>query len=139
MQPNPMVDRVRYLAGGGVALAAIGYLLIAIDVVTVVEGQATTDATPLYIAAGLFAVLAVALMATPSRAVYATGAALQLLVIVGYLLISSDRTPAFETWGITLKILQIALLAALIYLMTRPTPRDAVGPRRRAGRTKVRT
>jgi hypothetical protein len=123
MDPNPTLDRIRYLAAGGAVLVAVLYLLIAIDVVTVVDDQAAADATPLYVAAALFVLLAVGLVSTRRRAVYAVGAGLQLLVIVGYLVIAADRIPSFEAWGIAVKIIQVGLLTAFIYLMVRQTPR----------------
>jgi hypothetical protein len=126
MEPNPTLDRIRYLAAGGAVLVAVLYLLIAIDVVTVVDEQAAADATPLYVAAALFALLAVGVASMRSRAMYAAGAALQLLVIVGYLVIAADRIPSFEAWGIAIKIIQVGLLTTFIYLMVR-REQDPVG------------
>ncbi|HZW01842.1 MAG TPA: hypothetical protein VFF55_09780 [Candidatus Deferrimicrobium sp.] len=44
-------------------------------------------------------------------------------VIVMYVVVGQERTPAFETWGITIKILQVVLLGALLYLALRPPER----------------
>ena len=39
----------------------------------------------------------------------------------GYIAVAPDRTPAFEPWGITLRIVQVPLLIALLYLAVRPS------------------
>jgi hypothetical protein len=51
------------------------------------------------------------------------GALLQVGVIVMYVIVGQERTPAFEAWGITIKILQVVLLGALLYLALRPPER----------------
>lgn len=69
------------------------------------------------IAVVLFATLSVLLMAAPTRAVWISGAALQVVVLVMYVVVSAERVPAFEEWGITLKVLQAGLLVALVWLL----------------------
>ena len=86
----------------------------------------------MFVAAALFALLAVLLATVPRRPVFLAGAALQLLVIVGYLVIAAERSPAFEAWGVSLKVLQVAVLAALVALAVRGT-RAASAP---AGRVR---
>jgi ABC-type multidrug transport system fused ATPase/permease subunit len=55
------------------------------------------------------------------------------LVIVMYVAVSSTRTPPFEVWGLAIKVLQVALLAVLLYLSIRPPSHAA--PRRVDGGT----
>ena len=80
--------------------------------------------------------LAVVLAVSSARWVLAAGAALQILVLVGYVVVASERTPAYEAWGITSKVLQVLLLAALVYLATqrpgRTTKRSTEDPTRSA-------
>ena len=110
---------LRYLAAGVAVVVALLYLLIGFDVITVVEDQATAGAAPVLIAGLLFAVLAVLLLAWPKRRVLVAGAALQVLVLVRYLAVSGERSPAFEAWGIGLKVLQAGLLVAFVSLLVR--------------------
>jgi hypothetical protein len=43
-----------------------------------------------------------------------------VLVIVMDLVVAEKRTPAFEAWGLGLKVAQLAILAALVYLSVTP-------------------
>ena len=104
------------------AMAAI-YFLIGLGVLTVVEGQ-STDASLLgfgAMAGSAFLLGAVLLLATDRRWLWILGALLQIFVVVGYVTVAADRTPAFEVWGITLRIIQVPLFGALVYLALRPT------------------
>jgi hypothetical protein len=123
--------RVRYAAAAGAALVTALYLLIGFGVVRVVDGQPAGVVPPLLIAAALFAALAVLLLTAPRRWVWFAGAALTALVIVGYIAIGADRSPAFEAWGLTVKTVQIALLGALTWLALRRPARSAMGPANR--------
>jgi hypothetical protein len=121
---------LRYATAGGAALSALLYLLLGLSVIRVVDGQAAGEVVPpLLIAAGLFAVLALLVARTSRRSVLLAGAALQILVIVGYVVIAAERTPAFEPWGVGLKVVQVLLLGALLYLAARSTAdRPGRGP-----------
>lgn len=73
--------------------------------------------------------------------VWALGAVLQAMVIAAYFNVASERMPAFETWGITIRVLQIALLVVLVALAigrprgsTRRPPTPDVSTRRAVGR-----
>lgn len=68
--------------------------------------------------AGLaFALGFVLLLATQRRAVLVLGALFQVFVIVAYVAVAPRRDPHFEIWGISLKIAQAAILAALLGLL----------------------
>lgn len=69
---------------------------------------------------------AILLLVFDRRFLWILGAILQVGVIVMYIVIASQRTPPFETWGILIKLLQATVLAALVYLVVRPHAR-AVG------------
>ena len=112
-------DRLRFVAAGIAGLVAGLYLLIGLDVITVVQGQPEAGAAPVLIAGVLFAALAVLLLATASRPVLIAGAVLQVVVLVMYLVASSDRIPAFEAWGVTVKALQVGLLAIFVAMLLR--------------------
>ena len=114
---------IRYLAAAIAAVTAVMYLLIGFGVLHVVD-QATPDAPSLLdfglMAGAAFALGALLLLTMDRRVLWVLGAILQVGVIVMYVVVGQQRTPAFELWGITIKILQVALLGALLYLALRP-------------------
>jgi hypothetical protein len=75
-----------------------------------------------------FLVTAALLAFTDWRPLWALLLAFQVFVYVIYVTASGVREPPFELWGITLRILQLPLIAALIYLTVKPATRhDVVG------------
>ncbi len=57
------------------------------------------------------------LLLMPGRAVLVLGALFQVFVIVAYVVVAPTRHPPFEIWGLSLKIAQVAILAALLGLL----------------------
>lgn len=125
------VDRrpIRYIAAATSALVAVIYLLIGLNVVSVVTDQEPGLVPPMLIAGVLFALLAVLTLTSTKTLIWVAGAGLQVLVIAGYLAISSERLPAFEVWGVLLKLLQVFLLVAFAYLAMVRMARPAAGSR----------
>lgn len=121
---------VRYGAAAVSVATALLYFGIGVGVVKV--GEAVGPDTPdLFLfgasAGGAFALGAVLLLLVDHRGLWLLGALLQVLVIAMYVAISSQRTPPFEVWGITIKVLQAAILLALAYLVLRqPVRRSAM-------------
>jgi hypothetical protein len=77
-------------------------------------------------AGSAFLLGALLLVAFDRRVLWILGATLQLVVVWGYFAVAPDRTPAYEAWGITLRIIQLPLFAALVYLSLRaPQPHGA--------------
>jgi hypothetical protein len=109
----------RFVAAGAAGLVAVLYLLIGFDVITVVQDQAEAGAAPVLIAGVLFAALAVLLAVTASRRVLVAGAVLQVVVLVMYLVVATERVPAFEAWGLAIKALQVGLLAGFVAMLVR--------------------
>ena len=118
---------IRYLAAAAATAMAIIYYLIGLEVLHVVAEP--PEGMSLFwfgIPAGTaFLFGAVLLVALDRRILWILGAVLQVLVVLGYLAVAPDRTPAYEVWGITLRIIQVPLFAFLVYLALR-----APGPRR---------
>lgn len=118
-----LLDRhlVRYAAAALAVAMAVIYYLIGLGVLEVVTE--TPEGMSLFwfgIPAGsAFLLGAVLLVGFDRRILWMLGAVLQVFVVIGYLMVAPDRTPAFETWGITLRIIQVPLLAALVYLALR--------------------
>ena len=74
--------------------------------------------------AGLAFVLGASLLlAVDRRALWIAGAIFQVGVIVMYIAVAPQRTPAFETWGILIKLFQVAILVALVELVVRAPAR----------------
>jgi hypothetical protein len=108
----------RVATAGAVVLAAL-YTVTGLGLVAVTENQPPGAVPPLLVAAGLFVVLAALLVSGEHRWVWVAGAGLQVLLIVMYLIVAADRSPAFEAWGVTVKLLQIGLLGAFVGLAVR--------------------
>ena len=108
----------RYAAAGLAGAIATIYFLIAAGVLTVVTPVENDSSMVAFgISAGsAFLVGALLLLAFDRRILWVLGAALQLLVVWGYLAVAPDRTPAFEFWGISLRVIQLPLFAALACL-----------------------
>ena len=66
---------------------------------------------------------ALLLLLTDRRVPWILGAILQVGVIVMYVNVAPQRTPPYEAWGITIKVLQFALLGLLAYLAIRAPQR----------------
>ncbi len=115
---------VRYGAAAVAATMAMIYFLIGLGVLDV--GGADGDRSFLWmfgaLAGGAFLLGAVLLATLDRRWLWILGAVFQLFVYWAYIDISKTRTPPFETWGITLRVIQLPLLAALVYLALRRTP-----------------
>ena len=108
---------LRYFAVLISTLIAGIYFLIGFNVISVLN--IPTDQT-FGLAAGLAYVLGVVLLlAFDHRLVWILGAILQVFVIYTYIKFASQRTPAFEIWGILLRAAQLLILLALTYLAVR--------------------
>lgn len=126
-----MTRRTARFAGAAIAAAmALIYLLIGFEVVRVVDDAPVgSDIFGFGVGAALlFAMTAVVMLAVDRRALWLGLAVVQVLVAAMYFAVSVDRHPQFELWGITLRVLQAGLFAALVYLALR-TP--SVNPRLR--------
>jgi uncharacterized protein len=120
---RPQLGRrtIRYVAATPAATIALIYFLIGVGVLTVVT-PVDGDQSMLVFGASAgaaFLLGAALLFVFDRRALWIVGAILQLLVVWGYFAVASDRDPSFETWGISLRFLQIPLFAALVYLALR--------------------
>jgi hypothetical protein len=106
---------VAVIVSGAMAILylLIGFKAIPVDGVTDVEAG---HAVPLVIAGVVFSLLTVALLLVGKRLVWAIAAFVPALSTVGYLAISTQRTPSFEPWGLVMHALQLVLVAALVVL-----------------------
>jgi hypothetical protein len=115
---------IRYGAAVVSATIAAIYFLIGLGLLTVITPAADDPSLFGFSAGSAFLLGALLLVAFDRRVLWLLGAALQLLVLWAYFAVAPDRTPAFEVWGITLRIIQLPLTAALVYLSLRaPEPR----------------
>lgn len=121
--------QIRYAAAALSAATALLYFGIGAGVLKVVD-QTSADTPSLFefgvLAGAAFLLGTLLLLAFDRRALWLLGAIFQVGVIVMYVAVSPQRTPPFEQWGILIKVLQIAILAALAWLTVRPrSPRSA--------------
>jgi hypothetical protein len=130
---------VRVVAAALSAAMAGIYFLIGLGVLDV-GGGSGDDAGFLIVfgamAGSAFALGTMLLVATDRRWLWILGAVFQVFVFWAYVDVARQRTPPFEIWGITLRIIQVPLLLALAYLALRvPDARAAITPSRsREGR-----
>lgn len=114
---------IRYVAAPLCAVTAVLYLLIGLRVLIVLDGNA--DQTWGLAPAAAYALGAGLLVAYDRRLLWILGAILQVFVIYTYFNLASQRTPAFEVWGIVIRVVQVMILIALVYLEVRlPLPRS---------------
>jgi hypothetical protein len=116
---NPRRRAIRLFAASMAGVVSVLYLLIALNVVSVIELAPGEPSPQLYF--GLPAALAllfgaVLLLLTDRRLLWMAGAVLQVLVIWMYFSVATTRVPMFETWGMLIRIAQVPLLIALGYL-----------------------
>jgi hypothetical protein len=113
---------IRYVAAATSAATACLYFGIGAGILKVVD-KATPETGDLVVfgasAGAAFLLGAVLLLVADHRGLWLLGAILQVGVLVMYVAVSPQRTPPFEQWGILIKILQVTILAALVYLVVR--------------------
>jgi hypothetical protein len=139
--PRPTVPTwlraLRWAIAGLAAASAVVYGLIGFEVVAVVE-PGPDDPSLLWfgIPASLAFLFGAVIMLTSERVLWwALGAIFQVFTIAAYFDVADRRTPAFEVWGIALRIAQMLILAGLVVLIARyPQPPRRV-PRPRTGPT----
>jgi hypothetical protein len=119
---QPSRQTIRYVAAALAGLISLLYLLIGLQVVSVIDQ--TEDQAGFAIPAAIaFALGAALLLAMDRRIVWIAGALLQIGMIVMYFVVAPDRSPNFELWGVLIRILQVPLLAALLYLGLAASPK----------------
>lgn len=122
--------RARYVAAALSVVIAGLYACIALGIAHVVETVTSSEefgirlafATP---AALVFLLGAFLLLRYDDRRLWLAGLALQMFIIAMYIAVGADREPAFEAWGISIRIVQILLLFPLTYLAVRKPPEVA--------------
>ncbi len=119
---------VRYAGAAMAAAMAVIYYLIGAGVLTVVTPTGEEDGLLVFgiLAGTAFAAGAALLLIFDARILWIAGALFQVLVVLMYIAVAPQRDPHFEVWGITLRLIQIPLIAGLLYLAIRaphPSPR----------------
>jgi len=103
----------------GVTAVVYGMIGLRVVFIGTTEDGGSGPIPPMLLAAALSAALMVLLVASSGRWVLVFGIALELTVVMGYFALASVRSPSFEAWGLSLKAIQIALLAVLVGLLVR--------------------
>lgn len=120
---------IRYSAATLSGVTALIYFMIGFNVVTVLDGNEGQFF-------GIFAGLAYAfgvllLLRLDRRELWIIGAILQIFVVFTYFNLASQRSPSYEVWGILLRIPQLIILIALVYLARQLPTRSAASPHSR--------
>jgi hypothetical protein len=105
-------------SGAAILCAVVGGLYVAIGFgfIRVVE-QPADKPLVLAVLGGIYLAMGAALWLTDRIGLLVGAAAFQLMVMAGYLAVASNREPAFEGWGIALKLAEVVICAALAYLV----------------------
>lgn len=113
--------QIRYFAAAVTAVITVIYFMIGFNVVSVLD---TSSDQIFGIFAGLaYGLGAILLLAFDRRVIWIVGVVFQVFVIFMYFNLASQRSPAFEVWGIVLRVAQFILLIGLVYLSIRsPQP-----------------
>lgn len=125
--PTVMRNRraMRRIAAGLCGVMAAVYLAIGAGATSIEPSEEMSLAAFGVVAATIFLVGGGLLLALDRRLVWAVGAALQLMIAAMYVAVSAERAPAFEAWGLGLRVLQVPLFVLLVILAVRPV--DAAG------------
>ena len=117
---------LRYVAAALSAATALIYLLIGLQVLIVLDTP--TDQIFGYFACAGYALGVFLLLRHDRRLVVILGALFQVFVIYQYFNVASQRAPAYEIWGIGLRVIQVVLLITLVYLEVRLPQARATQP-----------
>ena len=132
MKMNLSRTTIRHAGALVAAVMAMIYFLIGAGVLEIAARNEAPDFLFVFgaLAGGAFLLGALLLMRFDRRWLWMLGDAFQVFVYWGYFSVAPDRTPAFEVWGITLRIVQVPLLIALLYLAVRPSEQRPAEVRR---------
>lgn len=127
------LDRRRLRSIGALASGtmAVIYYLIGLGVLGIggSTSGASVDLAMFGFSAGTaFLLQALLLLWTDRRWVWVLSAIFQVWVALVYVMVSGTREPPFEMWGIALRILQVPLLAVVVYLAWKAPTKRAVTP-----------
>ena len=116
----PPLGTARAVAVGASALTALLYALIGLGVLTI--GRPSDGSAGDLVGFGVtlgatFAIAALLLARLRSRALLVAIAALQVIVLVGYVAFAGLREPPVELWGIAIKVCQGVVLLAVGWLL----------------------
>jgi hypothetical protein len=109
----------KYVGATAATIMAGIYFLIGLGVLDI-GGSSSGEMVDLrmfgFSAGTAFLALGVLLFFTDWRWIWVLALLFQVFVYLVYVATSGGREPPFEIWGITLRILQLPVLASLIYL-----------------------
>ena len=101
--------------GAGLSgVIALLYLLIYAGVLSVGRAE-TGELGVLGVAGVLFLIIAGLLWWKPSRLLWAAVAVLQVPLMAMYIGIAPERDPGYEIWGVTIRVLSVALLVTMVW------------------------
>jgi hypothetical protein len=110
--------RLAHVAAGLAAAMAALYLAIFAGVLSVGRAE-PGELGVLGMAGAVFAVIAALLWTVHRWWLWLAVGLLQLPIVAMYVAIAPERDPSFEVWGLTIRVLQAALVAVLVTLVAR--------------------
>jgi len=122
------IPYARWVATASAALSALLYFLIGNEVLKI--GEATSrdaDVLAFGVSAGTaFVVVAFIVWFARRRWILGLVATFDALVLGAYFAFAGMREPAFEPWGLLIKVCQAVLLAAVAYLIVHPSMKPSL-------------
>jgi hypothetical protein len=119
----PRIRTIPVAAAAAAFATAALYLLIGFGVLAIGRAAAGAEAPNLLefgaIMAAVFVVVGLLLLRFRTLPVLLAVGVVQVLVLVGYVALADLRVPAFELWGVLIKVLQAAVLIAVAWLVLR--------------------
>ncbi len=129
---HPTRHGIRHVGAFAALLMAGIYFLIGLGVVGVggAAPSAEVDLFAFGIGAGTaFLVMTAVFEFTDRLWIWALALVIQLLIFAMYVAVSGVRVPPFEIWGLTLRTIQLVVIACIAYqLATIPERRKEVRP-----------
>ena len=115
-------SEVRLIGAIGALLMAGIYYLIGFGVLNV-GGTTSGDTVDLFMfgmgAGSAFLVISLLIALTDRRWIWAVVLVFQFLVFGMYVAVSGTRVPSFEIWGLTLRMIQLVVIACLVFLIVK--------------------
>lgn len=118
------------MAAGLSTLSAFLYLLIGLNTVTIESTITESEQRSFGLAAAaVFAAGAVIAILRDRRWLWTVGAVGLGLIMMMYFNVAPERDPQFEFWGVLIRVVQVPLLASLVYLAATKRKGEVSDPR----------
>jgi hypothetical protein len=123
------IPHARWVGTAAAALSAMLYALIGVEILTIGDARSgENDLLAFGLTAGIaFVLVALVVAFAKSRWLLSLAGLFDVVVLVGYFAFAEMREPAFELWGLFVKLCQMIVLAAIAYVLVRWPKGRSVG------------